>query len=165
MTTQDALALAGTAARITGGGSGIGLASARALRNDGCAVTITGRTEERLREAVEQLNAEGSGLPEARWFVADAQDEAATEASVAVAAEATGSLDFAVASAGRGGLGPIITTPLEEWNDILGTNLTGTFLLFKHAGAKIAATGGGAMVAISSIAAFDTQYGLSLIHI
>ena len=82
---------------------------------------------------------EGAGLPEARWFVADAQDEAATEASVAIAAEATGSLDFAVASAGRGGLGPIITTPLEEWNDVLGTNLTGTFLLFKHAGARIAA--------------------------
>ena len=56
-----------------------------------------------------------------------------------------------------GGLGPIITTSLEEWNTILGTNLTGTFLLFKHAGAAIAVAGGGAMAAISSIAATDTH--------
>ena len=157
MTTQDARTLDGTAALITGGGSGIGLESARVLRADGCAVTITGRTEDRLRSAAEQLEAESSGLPAVRWFVADAQDEAATEAAVALASEATGSLDFAVASAGRGGLGPIITTPLEEWTDIMATNLTGTFLLFKHAGAKIAATGGGAMVAISSIAAAVTH--------
>jgi NAD(P)-dependent dehydrogenase (short-subunit alcohol dehydrogenase family) len=62
-----------------------------------------------------------------------------------------------VASAGRGGLGPIVTTPLEEWNEVMATNLTGTFLLFKHAGAALARNGGGAMVAISSIAAAVTH--------
>lgn len=148
--------LEGTAALISGGGSGIGLECARLLRADGCAVTISGRTEQRLIDAVETLNGEGSG-PEARFVVADTQDEAAVEASVSTAMEATGSLDFAVASAGRGGLGPIIATPLEEWNDIIATNLTGTFLLFKHAGAAIARTGGGSMVAISSIAGAVTH--------
>jgi NAD(P)-dependent dehydrogenase (short-subunit alcohol dehydrogenase family) len=149
--------LEGTAAIISGGGSGIGLACARLLRADGCAVTITGRTEERLAGAVEELNADGATAPDARYVVADTQDEAAVEASVAAAWEATGGLDFAVASAGRGGLGPLIATPLEEWNDILATNLTGTFLLFKHAGAAIARSGGGAMVAISSIAGAVTH--------
>lgn len=149
--------LDGTAALITGGGSGIGLDCARVLRADGAAVTISGRTEERLREAVDSLHSEGVDGPEVRWVVADARDESSVEAAVAAAAETTGGLDFAVASAGRGGLGPIISTPIEEWDDILATNLTGTFLLFKHAGPAIARSGGGAMVAISSIAGAVTH--------
>lgn len=149
--------LSGMSALITGGGSGIGLQCALSLVRDGAAVTIAGRTEDRLRAGVEELEVAAAEGAAVRWMVADAQDEDAVVAAVAVASEATGGLDFAVASAGRGGLGPIITTPLEEWNDILATNLTGTFLLFKHAGAAIAASGGGSMVAISSIAAAVTH--------
>ena len=155
-TALDGTALDGTAALISGGGSGIGLDCARRLRADGCAITVTGRTEDRLRDAVAQLNDDGAG-PDARYVVADTQDEAAVARSVEVASEVTGGLDFAVASAGRGGLGPIVATPLEEWNDILATNLTGTFLVFKHAGAAIGRNGGGAMVAISSIAGAITH--------
>jgi NAD(P)-dependent dehydrogenase (short-subunit alcohol dehydrogenase family) len=149
--------LDGMAALITGGGSGIGLECARVLRADGAVVTISGRTEDRLREAADELNGDGSGRPEVRWTVADARDESSIEEAVAVASGSTGGLDLAVASAGRGGLGPIIATPLEEWDDIVATNLTGTFLLFKHAGAAIARSGGGAMVAISSIAGAVTH--------
>ena len=151
------MGLAGTAALITGGGSGIGLECARRLVSEGCAVTIMGRTEERLREGAAKLQeaAPANGL--VRFSVGDAKSEEDVTAAVQVASEVTGGLDFAVASAGRGGLGPIVTTPLEEWTDIIATNLTGTFLLFKHAGAAIAATGGGAMVAISSIAAAVTH--------
>ena len=155
--TQQDLPLDGKAALVTGGGSGIGLETARVLRADGATVTICGRTEERLREAAEEVNGDGSGRPDLRWCVADARDEAAVEAAVAAASEPLGGLHLAVASAGRGGLGPIIATPLEEWEDILATNLTGTFLLFKHAGAAIARSGGGSMVAISSIAAAVTH--------
>ncbi len=151
------LALNGTAALITGGGSGIGLESARRLVADGSAVTIMGRTEERLRGAVTALEAAAPINGLVRFVVGDAGSEDDVAAAVKVATQATGGLDFAVASAGRGGLGPIITTPLEEWTDVLRTNLTGTFLLFKHAGAAIAGTGGGSMVAISSIAAAVTH--------
>lgn len=158
MSTETTRPLSGTAALITGGGSGIGLDCARRLHADGCAVTITGRTEERLADAVATLHAEGpADVPEARYVVADTKDEAAIAGAVATACEVTGGLDFAVANAGRGGLGPIISTPLEEWTDILATNLTGTFLVFKHAGAAIGRNGGGAMVAISSIAGVVTH--------
>jgi 7-alpha-hydroxysteroid dehydrogenase len=149
--------LSGMSALITGGGSGIGLQCALSLVRDGATVTIAGRTEDRLRAGVEDLEAAAVDGAAVRWVVADAQDEDAVVAAVAAASEPTGRLDLAVASAGRGGLGPIITTPLEEWNDILATNLTGTFLLFKHAGGVIAGSGGGAMVAISSIAAAVTH--------
>lgn len=151
-----AVPLAGHSAVITGGGSGIGLESARRLLADGCSVLVCGRTEERLRIAAEELEAvrpEGAAVG---WKVADTNSEADVAAAVA-AAEELAPLGFAVASAGRGGLGPIISTPLEEWTDIIGTNLTGTFLLFKHAGAAIARNGGGSMVAISSIAAAVTH--------
>lgn len=149
--------LHGTSAVITGGGSGIGLASARLLRRDGCAVTIFGRSEDRLRDGVASLNAETTDAPEADYVVGDASDEAAVESLIRHVVATHGGLDFAVASAGRGGLGPMVATPREEWDDILTTNVTGTFLLFKHAGLAMARSGGGALVAISSIAAVATH--------
>ena len=88
----------------------------------------------------------------------DVADEAQVAAAVAAAVgHGPAGLDLVVAAAGRGGLGPIITTSLEEWDGIIGTNLTGTFLTFKHAGAALARSGGGAMVAISSIAGVSTH--------
>ncbi len=153
----DSAPLAGKAALVTGGGSGIGLECARLLAADGAAVTICGRTEDRLRAAAAELESVAPSAQHVSWVVADARDEQAVSAAVARASQHTGGLDFAVASAGRGGLGPIVSTPLEEWEDVMSTNLTGTFLLFKHAGAAIAANGGGSMVAISSIAAAVTH--------
>jgi NAD(P)-dependent dehydrogenase (short-subunit alcohol dehydrogenase family) len=49
-------------------------------------------------------------------------------------------------------MAPVIATPLEEWQRVLDTNLTGAFLLLKHTAAAIADAGGGALVGISSIA-------------
>ena len=66
-------------ALITGGGSGIGLACARALLADGCKVTLMGRTEDKVRAAAESL---GAG---ATWSAGSVEDEAAVEAAVAVA--------------------------------------------------------------------------------
>ncbi|MBS1838734.1 MAG: SDR family oxidoreductase, partial [Actinobacteria bacterium] len=120
-------------------------------------VTIMGRTEERLRDGAAALEQAAPSKGLVRYVAGDAKSEDDVTRAVAAASEVTGGLDFAVASAGRGGLGPIVTTPIEEWEDIIATNLTGTFLLFKHAGAAIASTGGGAMVAISSIAAAVTH--------
>jgi NAD(P)-dependent dehydrogenase (short-subunit alcohol dehydrogenase family) len=87
--------------------------------------------------------------------VAD-EDQVRAGVSTAVATGPNG-LQLCVAAAGGGGLGPILTTSLDEWNSILATNLTGTFLTFKHAGAAVARAGGGSMVAISSIAGVSTH--------
>lgn len=155
--TNPALPLSGQAALITGGATGIGLACARHLLRDGATVTIAGRREDRLRESADALRAEAPEGATVGWVRCDTADEAEVAAAVAAASEPLGGLHLALASAGIGGLGPLITTSVEEWNNILATNLTGTFLLFKHAGAAIAATGGGAMAAISSIAAAETH--------
>lgn len=144
-------ALLGKSALVTGGGSGIGFACARALAADGCHVTIMGRTESRLREAAALAEATAPGVRVA-WIAGDVTDEGAVTAAVARAAEPSDRLDIAVANAGAGAGAPLFSTTLEMWRYTIDVNLTGTFLTVKHAGQRMAAGGGGAIVAISSIA-------------
>lgn len=142
--------LAGQHAFITGGGSGIGLGTARALLADGAMVTIAGRTAETLETAADEL---GSN---AAIAVVDVGDESAMATAIE-AADRRAPLTMAVANAGRGGVGPLLALELETWEATVTTNLTGTFLTFKHAGRALAANGGGAMCAVSSIAGLRTH--------
>ncbi len=143
---------------VTGGGSGIGLASAKALVADGMSVTIMGRSEEKLAAGAAELEEVAAGGATVTLFPGDVTDEAAVAEAVRVASESTGRLDTAVAAAGDGTLGPVIAMPVEEWNRVLAVSLTGVFLVFKHAGAKIASNSeGGTMVAISSVASHTTH--------
>ncbi|MFZ6004294.1 MAG: SDR family oxidoreductase [Actinomycetota bacterium] len=147
------LALAGTAALITGGGSGIGLGCARHLLRDGASVTLAGRGQERLDAAAAELRAEAPPGAEVRVVTCDVADEDAVAAAVDAATQITGGLQHCVASAGTGALAPVIAMPAEEWHRVLGINLTGAFFTLKHAGAAMVRSGGGAFVGISSIAA------------
>lgn len=161
------LALSGLGAFVTGGGSGIGLACARHLLRDGASVTIAGRSEDRLTSALADLRAEAPAGAVAAAVVCDVTDEGSVVDAVARAAEPAGGLHLAVVSAGTGSVGPVIALALSDWNRILGTNLTGAFLTFKHAGSAMVTGGrGGAIVAISSIAsplshAFMAPYSVS----
>ena len=148
--------LEGRAALVTGGGTGIGLACATALARDGSAVTIMGRREDRLRQSAAELEALGGG-GSVRWSAGDVADEDAVARAAAVAAEATGGLDAAVLSAGTGTAGPLLLTERADWQALLDTNLTGAFLSLKHAGLAMARSGGGSIVAISSVAAAVTH--------
>ncbi|MGI5164805.1 SDR family oxidoreductase [Spirillospora sp. CA-253888] len=151
-------ALEGTAALVTGGGSGIGLACARRLAADGADVLVCGRTEARLQEAAKEF-----GL---RYAVADVVDEEQVAAAVAAAAE-TAPLRAVVHSAGGStSIGPLPQLDTGAWRQTLELNATGTMLVLKHAARSMARTGGGAFVAISSIAASNTHrwfgaYGVS----
>lgn len=146
-------------ALITGGGSGIGLGAAHALVADGATVTIVGRTEATLQTAVSELG------DAAAYAVADVTDESAIAAAVEQA-NARSPLTMAVANAGRGGAGPLLSMDVDLWEQTMRVNLTGTFLTFKHAGSAIvanianggpAARMGGALCAVSSIAGVRTH--------
>jgi NAD(P)-dependent dehydrogenase (short-subunit alcohol dehydrogenase family) len=146
------LVLAGTAALITGGGSGIGLAAARHLLRDGASVTLAGRSQGRLDAAVADLRAEAPDGAEVRGVACDVAQEEDVAAAVAAATSITGGLQHCVASAGTGALGPVVAMPAEEWHRVLDINLHGAFFTLKHAGLAMVQAGGGAFVGLSSIA-------------
>jgi NAD(P)-dependent dehydrogenase (short-subunit alcohol dehydrogenase family) len=109
----------GRHALITGGGSGIGAAAARALTAEGARVSLTGR---RL-EPLEAVAAEIGG----KAFPADMTDRAATEEAFAAARAAFGPFDFVILNAGIGDSAPFLKTRREAWDRIIATNLTALF--------------------------------------
>lgn len=145
--------LVGHNALVTGGGSGIGLACAKAFVRDGAAVTLMGRTRSRLESASAEIKALGGRVS---IVEGDVGSEADVERAVEVAVRA-GPLTIAVANAGTGNLGRITAIDAAQWDTVIKTNLTGTFYTFKHGGAAITRAGGGAMCAISSIAGARTH--------
>ncbi len=142
--------LTGQVALVTGGGSGIGLACARALHADGATVVLTGRRADVLNAARDQLGDRCVAVP------GDVTDESHLREAVATA-ETHGRFTMAVANAGFGSAAPLFQTTLDQWQSVLSTNLTGAFLTIKHAGSAIVSAGGGAIVAISSIAGTATH--------
>jgi NAD(P)-dependent dehydrogenase (short-subunit alcohol dehydrogenase family) len=143
--------LAGHSALITGGGSGIGLGCARHLARDGATVVLAGRSEARLAAGLASIRTE---LPDAEIHTVrcDVTDESAVAEACSVTA-GVGRFTMCVANAGFGSASPFHLTTLDDWNSVLGTNLTGAFLTMKHAVPHLAANGGGSIVAVSSIAA------------
>jgi NAD(P)-dependent dehydrogenase (short-subunit alcohol dehydrogenase family) len=143
--------LAGQSALITGGGSGIGLGVARHLARDGAAVVLAGRSPERLEAGRAAIIADVPGAS-VHVQICDVTDEGAVAAACALAGE-VGRFTMCVANAGFGSASPFHLTSLDDWNSVLGTNLTGAFLTMKHAVPHLVANGGGSIVAVSSIAA------------
>lgn len=162
--TNSTGSLAGQSALVTGGGSGIGLGCARHLARDGATVVLAGRSAERLESGATALRDAVPGA-DVHAVVCDVTDEAQVSAACATTA-AAGRFTMCVANAGYGSAGPFHLTSLDDWNGVLGTNLTGAFLTMKHSVGHLVANGGGSIVAVSSIAGplthrFMTPYCVS----
>jgi NAD(P)-dependent dehydrogenase (short-subunit alcohol dehydrogenase family) len=156
------MSVEGLAALVTGGGSGIGLGAALRLAGDGAHVTICGRTEERLRAAIEELQEHAAPGVEIRYAVADVTKEDDVARAVHVATEATGGLDILFACAGGSlHLGPIVLSDVEAFRATIDLNITGTFLAIKHAAPVMARGGGGSIIGMSSIAGVSTHKYMS----
>jgi NAD(P)-dependent dehydrogenase (short-subunit alcohol dehydrogenase family) len=119
--------LANKTAFITGGNSGIGLATARLFVAEGARVAITGRNAATLEAVANELG------PNALAIVADANDIAATEAAVKQAADKFGKLDIVFANAGIGGNTPIGGTTLAAFEAVIRTNVTSVFFTVQAA--------------------------------
>ena len=130
-------------ALITGGGSGIGAAAARALAVRGYDVCVTGRRAAPLRAVADELD----GIV----AVADTADPAAIAGAVETAVKHFGRLDALVCSAGTGAAGTVTEQTLERWNEVLATNLTGVFLACQAALPHLLNTQG-TVVTVSSLA-------------
>ena len=147
-------------ALVTGGGSGIGFGCARRFATDGAHVTIAGRTETRLAEAVKEITTAAPGVT-VQYAVCDVTDETDVERAVATATNPTGKLDVLFACAG-GSLhgGPIMASDVAGWRATIDLNLVGTFLCIKHA-APLMMRAGGSIVGMSSIAGHTTHRFMS----
>jgi NAD(P)-dependent dehydrogenase (short-subunit alcohol dehydrogenase family) len=149
-------ALAGQRAIVVGGGSGIGLASARALARDGAHVTIVGRTEQKLADAAAALADEGLDVSHC---VCDALDGASVAAAIEAASDDERRLQIAVVVPGGGSISPVLRFDDDGFSREVDGNIRPVFLFLKYAGQAMVRAGGGSFVAISSTAAvFSTKY-------
>ncbi|WOI53182.1 SDR family NAD(P)-dependent oxidoreductase [Parvularcula sp. LCG005] len=131
---------------VTGAAHGIGLGCAKALQRAGWTVLMADKDEETLSAA-----AHGGGVA----VPTDVSDEAAIIALVEKAVE-MGPLGLIVSNAGLSEFGSLSDTSLDDWNRILGTNLTPAFLLAKHAEPHLKAATG-SMVLIASTRAHMSE--------
>lgn len=131
------MSLAGKRAMITGGGSGIGLAIAKALAMRDVDVAIAGRNIERLQE---------TGLPYLQMDVTD-------EASVVSGLKEHGPVDIFVANAGAAATAPALKTPRATWDDMIALNLTSVYLCSRQAIPPMVERGWGRFIAVASTAA------------
>lgn len=141
--------LEGKVAVITGATGGIGEATAKRFLEEGASVMLVGRSAEKLSITVDNLAALGN----VATSVADATDEQATAAAVTAAVEAFGGVDILLANAGtEGKIALIEDQTVENFEEVLRTNVIGVWLSMKYCVEPMKKRGKGSMIALSSIA-------------
>jgi NAD(P)-dependent dehydrogenase (short-subunit alcohol dehydrogenase family) len=144
--------LAGRRALVTGGASGIGLATARLLRQRGAEVALLDMRADALAAAAAEIGALAAVL-------ADVRDEPAVEEALDEASAALGDApDLLVTAAGIYRIETLLATSGEEWDEVLAVNLRGTFLVARAFARRLAARKRpGAIATLASTAAFTAD--------
>ncbi|BBE33296.1 SDR family NAD(P)-dependent oxidoreductase [Sphingosinicella microcystinivorans] len=140
--------LDGQVGAITGGASGIGLATARIMGEAGARIAVLDVNEAATAAAAEALAATGI---EAVACPVDVTDEAAISSAMDGLVDRFGRLDILVSSAGRAIRRPAVELSVEDWDKVVAVNMTGLFLCARHAALRMMKSGGGAIVNIASI--------------
>jgi NAD(P)-dependent dehydrogenase (short-subunit alcohol dehydrogenase family) len=138
---------------VTGGTSGIGLATAMRLAQEGANVVLAARDADGLAEAERRLRA--SGAPAVLCSQCDVSDENQVRQTVDSTIARFGRLDVVVNNAGIMVFKPIEEQTGQDWQQVLAVDLMGSFYFIKHA--FRAMTHGGAIVNVSSIHAVQTE--------
>ncbi len=141
--------LGGRHAVVTGGGRGIGATIARALVEQGAAVTLMGRNAATLEDEAARLRP----LGRVHCQAVDLADAESTTAAFAAAAKALGPVTILINNAGQAVSAPIGKTDLALWNQMLAVNLTGTYLGIQAVLPGMLQGGWGRIVNIASTAA------------
>jgi NAD(P)-dependent dehydrogenase (short-subunit alcohol dehydrogenase family) len=139
-------------ALITGSTRGIGRATARALLLAGARVTLTGREEGRVNEAMAVLAEETGAGDRIAGQVLDVRVPASVDRAVSGAVAAFGGLDVVVNNAGVGIYGDLESVTDEDWSTVMQTNVAGPFHVIREAIPALRQSGGGWIVNIASLA-------------
>jgi len=150
-TSLPALSLAGRAAIVIGGTSGIGLSLVRGLAEAGADVIPTSRRREQVEAAAQEVEARGRRTLR---VCSDVGQRQSLEAVLAEAVTAFGKVDILVNCAGRTQRRATLEVSEQEWNEILDVNLTGTLRACQIFGRHMLERGYGRIVNIASLASF-----------
>jgi len=131
----------GRHAFVTGAGSGIGMAVARRLSEEGARVVLADAAPDRVRDLAAELGGD------AEWLELDVREEDAVRAALAGR-----EVDLLANIAGIGSTTSAPETSVEVWEDVFAVNVRGTFLTCKHALPGMVARGSGTIVNMGSIA-------------
>jgi len=138
--------LKGRVAVVTGGASGIGLATAELLSAAGAAIAVIDRDVEAAKQALAKIGGPGIALG------ADVAQEREIEQATADVIGALGRIDILVNSAGTAIRRPAVEVTVEDWDKVMAVNMTGTFLFSRAVARTMIEKGeGGTIVQIASI--------------
>lgn len=139
---------AGRSVIVTGGGRGIGQATARAFAAEGADVLVLGRTVADLEDTVAQITAEGGQA----WLLpCDVTDEAQVDDVATQAAGRWDRIDVLINNAGIDDDTPFLEIDRARWRAVIDTNLTGVFLMSQAVGREMAKAGHGVILHTASI--------------
>jgi NAD(P)-dependent dehydrogenase (short-subunit alcohol dehydrogenase family) len=138
---------------VTGGTKGIGRAVAAAILASGGRVVITGRDQSRVETAVRALAADAGDDERVAGWAADMRDRAAVERAVAEVVARFGAIDTLINNAGVGVFKDVAAMTDDEWDRVIGTNLTGVFYACRAAVPEMTRAGSGWIINIASLAA------------
>ena len=147
--------LKGKTAIITGASAGIGWASALALAEEGSNLVLTGRRAERLDVLEDKIRMLGA---QAVSVVGDAREESTAQKTVASALTAFGGLDFLINNVGVGNYKNLVETSVEDYDEMMDSNMRTTFLFTRYAVPHMIERGSGTVLMISSMAG---KYGFA----
>jgi len=134
----------GKVALITGGGTGIGAATARRIAAEGGKVVVTGQRAEPIKAIAGELGG--------AWLAGDATDHAHLLQAVALCTEQFGGLDILIANAGTEYVAPVEHMQFDNWRETFAVNLDGPMLASKAALPEMRRRGGGSIVLVGSVA-------------
>ncbi|MCC7088779.1 MAG: SDR family oxidoreductase [Chloroflexi bacterium] len=140
---------------VTGGGTGIGLACARAIVDGGGQVVLAGRRTNIIEASAAELGKAAS------FVQCDVASDESVGAAFATVKERYGALHLAVNAAGTGAVGGVLNSTQAEWNRVMETTLNGVFRTMQHEAKLLKASGGGSIVNISSIAGTHTHHWMT----
>jgi 3-oxoacyl-[acyl-carrier protein] reductase len=144
--------LRGKRAVVTGASHGIGLAIAQALLSAGADVFLCARNGERLESAIAELRTKAAAGRTVAGMVADVSDSEQVARLFTQADQDLGGLDILINNAGFGIFRATAELSIEEWDRLIGTNLSGTFYCSREALQRFQAARGGSIINISSLA-------------